>query len=68
LRDVAKAHAKQVPWSIKFLLNSMGPKNGDGRIKSYLMFEQDYIGALIDLGYMDTMNYADAIIELIRDS
>jgi NTE family protein len=68
LRDIAKAHAKQLPWSIKFLLHSMGPKDGDGRIESYLMFEQGYIGALIDLGYTDTMNYADAIIKLLRDS
>jgi len=68
LRDVAKAHAKQVPWSIKFLLHSLGPKDGDGRIESYLMFEPDYIGALIDMGYADTMNRADAIIELLRDS
>jgi NTE family protein len=67
LRDVAKSHAKQVPWSIKFLLYSLGPKDGDGRIESYLMFEPDYIGALIDLGYVDTMKRADAIIELLRD-
>jgi NTE family protein len=68
MRDVAKAHAKQVPWAIRFLLQSLGPKNGDGRIESYLMFEPDYIGALIDMGYADTMNRADAILDLLRDS
>jgi NTE family protein len=68
LRDVAKDHAKKVPWSVKFLLQSMGTKDGDGRIESYLMFEQDYIGALIDLGYTDTMNNAGTIKKLLRDS
>jgi NTE family protein len=68
LRDVAKDHAKKVPWSVKFLLQSMGPKEGDGRIESYLMFEQGYIGALIDLGYTDTMNNAANIKQLLRDS
>lgn len=68
LRDVAKAHAKQVPWSIKFLLNSLGPRDGDGRIESYLMFEPGYVGALIDMGYADTMDRADAIVDLLRDS
>jgi NTE family protein len=68
LRDVAKDHAKKVPWSVKFLLQSMGPKEGDGRIESYLMFEQGYIGALIDLGYTDAMNNAANIKQLLRDS
>jgi NTE family protein len=66
IRGVAFRHARNLPWAIKALLNSIGRFNSDGRIESYLMFEPEYVGALIDLGYSDTMDRAEAILELLQ--
>jgi NTE family protein len=61
LRDIARQHAQELPLSIRLLMRSIGYSGGDGRIESYLMFEPGYVGALIDLGYADTMAQAARI-------
>lgn len=61
IRDLAKAHAGEMPRSLRLLLRSIGYSGGDARIESYLMFEPGYVGALIDLGHADTLARADEI-------
>ena len=61
IRDLAKAHAGEMPRSMRLLLRSIGYSGGDARIESYLMFEPGYVGALIDLGHADTLARADEI-------
>lgn len=61
VRTIAKEHASDLPRPVRMLLRSAGAGHGDGRLESYLMFEPGYVGALIDLGYVDTMEQADQI-------
>ena len=65
IRSLAKAHAGEMPRSMRLLLRSIGYAGGDARIESYLMFEPGYIGALIDLGYKDTMARAHTIRDFL---
>jgi NTE family protein len=61
LREVVKQHNATVPLAIRLLMRSLGAWGGDGRLESYLLFEPAYIGALIDLGYTDTMQRKDEV-------
>ncbi len=67
VRGIAKAHADELPPAIRILMRSIGSRGGDGRMESYLMFEPGYTGALIDLGYADTMGRAAEITEFLAD-
>ncbi|WP_333684937.1 patatin-like phospholipase family protein [Pontibaca methylaminivorans] len=61
LRGIATRHAGELPLSMRFLMRSIGSWGSDGRLLSYLLFEPSYIGALIDLGYSDTMARGEEI-------
>ncbi len=67
IRDLALRYSGNLPWAVKALLDSIGRLNSDGRLESYLMFEPDYVGALIDLGYSDTMDRAEEIQDLLKE-
>lgn len=66
LRAIAKEHASDLPRPVRMLLRSAGAWGGDGRLESYLMFEPGYVGALIDLGYVDTMAKVEQIRVFLR--
>lgn len=56
LDHLAARHAKRLPRSLKLLLSGIGAMNrSGGALTSYLLFEQPYTRALVDLGYADTM-------------
>lgn len=55
VRDVAREHAHEMPWTIRMLLKRLGVWGRDWRLPSYLLFEPGYCSALIRLGYGDTM-------------
>jgi NTE family protein len=56
-----------MPRTIRLLLRSIGSWGKDGRLVSYLLFEPGYVGALIRLGYEDTMKRRDELREFLRD-
>lgn len=68
IRMIAQPHTDKLPRTVRLLTRSFGSMNSDGRIESYLMFEPDYIGALIDLGYADTMARSGEILEFFNGS
>lgn len=55
VREIAKEHAHEMPWTIRMMLKRLGVWGRDWRLPSYLLFEPGYCGALIRLGYGDTM-------------
>ncbi len=53
---LAARHARALPWAVRLLLRGVGAMNRQGgALTSYLLFEQPYTRALIDLGYKDAM-------------
>lgn len=56
LDHLAARHAQALPRPVRALLRGIGAMNRNGgALTSYLLFEQAYTRALIDLGYADTM-------------
>lgn len=66
VRDIARAHADRFPRTVRMLLSGVGALNTGGRqLMSYLLFEPEYLRALIDLGYRDGQTQCDRICAYI---
>jgi NTE family protein len=68
LREIAVQYADEVPGTIKLLMRSIGSWGQEGRLSSYLLFEPGYVGALVDLGYSDTLDRAEEVREFLAPS
>ena len=56
LERLAARFIHELPRSVRFLLRSTGALNRSGsNLASYLLFEQSFCRALVDLGYEDTV-------------
>ena len=63
---LAAKHVKSLPWPVRALLRGIGAMNRKGSaLASYLLFEQDYTRALIDLGYADTQARRDEVMQFL---
>ncbi len=53
---LAHKHVHDLPWTIRFLMRSIGAmRKGGATLASYLLFDRGYCSALIDMGYQDLM-------------
>ena len=65
--SIADQYIDRLPWTLRFLMRGIGAskKNGSS-LASYLLFEKEYTRALIDLGYMDTMQHKSELREFLQ--
>jgi NTE family protein len=66
LDHLAARHAQALPWPVRALLRGIGAMNQNGgALTSYLLFEQPYTRALINLGYADTLARRREVVEFL---
>jgi len=66
LDQLAARHARALPWPVRVMLRGIGAMNPNGgALTSYLLFEQPYTRALIDLGYADTVARRDEVLQFL---
>ncbi len=66
LGEIAERYASYLPRPMRFLLRGVGVKNHSGTsLVSYVLFEKAYCRRLISLGYADTMQRQDEVMEFI---
>lgn len=66
LDEIAAEHAHELPRSLRFFLKGSGATSGGGStVASYLLFEQGFCQALIDLGYKDALKREDEILRFL---
>jgi NTE family protein len=66
LEKIAAAHVRELPFTIRALLYTVGAlKKGGSNLISYLLFEKAYCRALIKLGYEDTMQQRDELMRFL---
>jgi NTE family protein len=59
---IAVKHVRNLPWTIRFLLRSIGAmRRGGANLASYLLFEHGYCNELIQLGYHDTLKRREEV-------
>ncbi len=62
LEAIAVKHVRSLPWTIRFLLRSVGAmRRGGANLASYLLFERGYCNELIVLGYNDTVKRREEV-------
>ena len=67
LDAIAVKHVRNLPWTIRFLMRSVGAmRRGGANLASYLLFEPGYCNQLIALGYEDTMQRRDEVAAFMQ--
>jgi NTE family protein len=66
LERLAVRFVGELPRTVRFLLRGIGAMNRNGsNLASYLLFERGFCGAVIDLGYRDTMDKRREVVEFL---
>ena len=66
IRSIASRNTGDLPWALRLLLKGVGALNKNGsNLISYVLFEKGYCRELIDLGYKDTIQRKEEILEFL---
>jgi NTE family protein len=66
LSQVAEQHQKDMPYLIRFFVNSLGRDAAScSDLMSYLLFTSQYTRALVDIGYRDASRRADEVEDFL---
>lgn len=66
IERIAERYAAELPWTIRLLFRLVGAVQHSGAtLVSYLLSEEKYCRALIDLGYQDAMKQRDEIVRFM---
>jgi NTE family protein len=69
IERIAARFIHELPRTIRFILRPTGALNRSGsNLASYLLFEESFCRALIDLGYQDTVSRAAEVKDLFADA
>lgn len=62
LERLAFQHARDLPWTTRFLMRSIGAmRKGGATLASYMLFDHRYCNALIEMGYQDMIKRREEI-------
>ncbi len=66
MNRIAGRHAMELPRPVRLLLRGLGAmKRRGSSLVSYLLFEEGYTRALMDLGYKDTLKRKDEVLRFL---
>jgi NTE family protein len=69
IERIAARFIHELPGTVRFILRPTGALNRSGsNLASYLLFEESFCRALIDLGYQDTVAREAEVKEFFEDS
>jgi NTE family protein len=67
INEIAEQHAHALPRTVRLFFRNIGAMRRDGSaLLSYVLFEESFCRALIELGYQDTMPRRSEILQFIR--
>lgn len=66
LAEIAARYYYHMPFAVRILLRAFGiNQHSESSVISYLLFEQAYTKALINLGYQDTLAKLDEVLQFL---
>lgn len=65
---IALQMSSRLPRIIRYLLKGLGPLEDAREIISYLMFEKEFLNALMELGYEDGMAKKEELVRFLLES
>lgn len=66
INEIAQKYAHTLPWIMRYLYRAIGAMGPNGStLLSYVLFEAPFCRDLIELGYKDTLQQKDALLNFI---
>ncbi|UYL08142.1 patatin-like phospholipase family protein [Bdellovibrio sp. SKB1291214] len=63
--EIAAQHAHELPRMIRYLLRGLGGLEESAELSSFLLFEENYVQTLLEIGYEDGRDAKQELIQLL---